>query len=420
MEEARPHFEGTWKLFADNEREIMSATARGHAARTALAPAVEDLEERGYLRREGGSLVVFSQCFREFILEQDGAAETAAAPAAILPAATASAPPLAKVFISYAREDQEEVKDLYRRLKDIGLSPWMDDENLVLGDPWARTIDEAIQSADFFLCCISADSVDKAGVLRQEVSKGLNQWYARSGPDNYLWPVMLEDCEMPKSLGALQRVDLWKEDGWLRLRDGIRTVIERRQNLATTTDEHSRARAIGAAAAAYASRTLGWVKRRALVLGLATFFIGVLLLIGGLSGDALSSLISRVGLQRAKPWNVALRALEIAMLVVGSLLISVALFTHRRRSVSIGLCALLWLGCWALARIDVPAPDAFALAYDRHLVQRSDDWRRRLFTFVDPTSGGVQTGPTRPTCRRGRRRRRSLVYLATSAMTVPD
>ena len=86
MEEARPHFEGTWKLFADNEREIMSATARGHAARTALAPAVEDLEERGYLRREGGSLVVFSQCFREFILEQDGAAETAAVPAAILPA----------------------------------------------------------------------------------------------------------------------------------------------------------------------------------------------------------------------------------------------------------------------------------------------------------------------------------------------
>ena len=66
----------------------------------------------------------------------------AAAPAAAR--GNASAPPLAKNFIGYAREDQEEVKDLYRRLRASASSPWMDDENLVLGDPWARTIDEAI------------------------------------------------------------------------------------------------------------------------------------------------------------------------------------------------------------------------------------------------------------------------------------
>ena len=298
--------------------------------------------------------------------------------------------PPAKVFISYAHEDQDEVKELYHRLKDIGLSPWMDDENLVVGDPWARTIDEAIQSADFFLCCISTHSVDRAGVLRQELSKGLNQWYARSGPDNYLWPVMLEDCEMPKSLGALQRVDLWKEDGWVRLRDGIRTAIGRRQNVAPLTVERSGG-VMGATVAAQTSRALIWIKRRALVLGLATLFIGVLLLIGGLSGEALSSLISRVGLQRAKNWNVVLRGLEITMLLLGAVLISVALFRQRRRSSRIALCALLWLGCGLLARVD-PAPDAFALRLNRHLVQRSDDWRRRLFTFVDPVSGGIRDG----------------------------
>ena len=205
MEEARPHFEGTWKLFDDTEREIMTAAARGDAARASLGPALEDLEARGYLRRENGQLVVFSECFRGFILEQTG--EQSAAPKA---AASAAPLPAARVFISYAREDQDAVRDLYRRLKGSGLNPWMDTENLMVGDPWARTIDEAIQTADFFLACISTHSVNKAGVLQQELSKGINNWYARTGPDNYLLPVMLEDCAMPKSLASLQRVDLWK------------------------------------------------------------------------------------------------------------------------------------------------------------------------------------------------------------------
>jgi hypothetical protein len=395
MEEAEPHFEGTWKLFTSGEREIISAAARGQAASTALAPTVEDLEERGYLRRDGGHLVVFSNCFRDFILKQDHVSPRhamLATPVSVVPESIAPAVSAAKVFISYAREDQADVKDLYRRLKDIGLSPWMDDEDLVVGDPWARTIDEAIQSADFFLFCISTHSVDKAGVLRQELSKGLNQWYARSGPDNYLWPVMLEDCEMPKSLGALQRVDLWKEDGWVRLREDISTAVSRRQNLAKPTDHRSRAHVIGAKTAAVADAVLSWFKRRALVLGLASFFIGVLLLIGGLSGDALSSLISRVGLHRAKNWNIGLRALEIFALVFGTLLITVAIFKHHRKATRFALAALLWVGCALLVRIDVPAPDAFALAYNRYLVQRSDDWRRRLFTFMDPGTGGVRDG----------------------------
>jgi hypothetical protein len=203
-EEARPHLESTWKLFTDAEREIMLAAAGGHAVRPALVPGVQNLEGRGYLRREGAQLVVFSNCFRGFILDQDGAEPGGNAAAALEAPIPVS---VAKVFISYAREDREEVRALYERLKGIGVDPWMDDQNLLPGDPWARTIDEAILSADFFLFCISTHSVDKSGVLRQELSKGLDQWYARSGPDNYLLPVMLEDCQMPESLAALQRVD---------------------------------------------------------------------------------------------------------------------------------------------------------------------------------------------------------------------
>lgn len=388
MKEARPHFEGTCKQFSDVEREIVQIVARGEPVRGALTATVESLDERGYLRPDAGRLVVFSECFRQFVVEQQCVGEPAPA-AAVVPDARA-----AKVFISYAREDQEAVADLYRRLTGIGVNPWMDQENLVIGDPWARTIDEAILSADFFLCCISTHSVDKAGVLRQELSKGLSQWYTRSGPDNYLLPVMLEDCPMPPSLAPLQRVDLWKDDGWVRLRDGLRRAIDRRKHLKTPATVFPAA-TVTASVASRLQRTFEWFKRRALVLGLVGFFAGVLLLIAGLSGDALSSLIGRVGLDRARNWNGVLRGFEIGALVLGALLLSLSIMAHRSRTLAIATCTAVWLVCWTLVTIEVPAPDAFALAYDRYLAQRSEDWRERLLTFFDPATGGVRdrTGP---------------------------
>jgi hypothetical protein len=105
-------------------------------------------------------------------------------------------------------------------------------------------------------------------------------------------------------------------------------------------------------------------------------------------------LIGTVGLQHAKNWNVVLRVLEIVMLVGSALLLSMTLVRQRRRAIGIGLCALVWLVCWMLIRVDIPAPSAFALAYDPYLVQRSDDWRHRLLTFVDPSTGGVRDGST--------------------------
>ncbi len=41
--------------------------------------------------------------------------------------------PVVKVFISYAREDYETAKRLYDDLKKAGVSPWMDENDLISG-----------------------------------------------------------------------------------------------------------------------------------------------------------------------------------------------------------------------------------------------------------------------------------------------
>jgi hypothetical protein len=390
LEEARPHFEGTWKLFTSTERQVVVDSATG-MRRTDSTPTIDALMQRGYLVRRGADIVVFSEAFGSFARTSSSLSPLPDS----LPSACADPEPTqtkARVFISYASEDRAEVADLYRRLKDSGLDPWMDAHDLIAGDPWARTIDEAIQSADFFVICLTTRSVDKAGVLRQELSRGVHQWYTRSGPDNFLIPVLLEECRVPDSLATVQHVALWKEGGWSRLRSDFEKAIKRRANLAAPIARQPWYRTLVDAGIGVAERAGAWMKRHAFALGVSLTFLGVLLLIGGLSGDALSRLVSVVGLERAQRWNVVLRGLEIGTLTFGAACITVAFVRRMGRSVGVAASTALWVVCALLIRIDVPAPSAFALAYDRYLTNRSTEWQQRLLSFRDPATAGIRDG----------------------------
>ena len=50
-----------------------------------------------------------------------------------------------QVFISYAREDLEFARRLYKHLLNFGLKPWLDKESLLPGERWKPAIKNAIQ-----------------------------------------------------------------------------------------------------------------------------------------------------------------------------------------------------------------------------------------------------------------------------------
>ena len=127
-----------------------------------------------------------------------------------------------KVFLSYAREDKQKVKELHQKLLDAGFKPWMDTEDILPGKEWLASIQRAIHDSDFFLACLSSNSVNKEGVLLGEINEALDVREQRLGKDNiYLIPVRLEDCEIPKRLRPIQWVDMFGEDGWARLKRAI-------------------------------------------------------------------------------------------------------------------------------------------------------------------------------------------------------
>ncbi len=143
----------------------------------------------------------------------------------------------AQIFLSYAREDEERVGNLYQKLSDAGFKPWMDKKDILPGEQWKPCIAQAIQRSDFFLACLSASSVTKRGVLQKEIKQALDTWEGKLVSDIYLIPVRLEDCEVPEGLYDFQWVNLFEEDGWARLVKAIQAGMERRRQGAEPTHE---------------------------------------------------------------------------------------------------------------------------------------------------------------------------------------
>ena len=133
-----------------------------------------------------------------------------------------------QIFLCYARLDKGKVGDLYQKLSDAGFKPWMDKKDILPGEKWKSSIQKAVRRSDFFLACLSANSVNKRGFLQKEINDALDIWREKLDSDIYLIPVRLESCEVPESLRDFQWVNLFEQNGWTRLVKAIQVGMERR------------------------------------------------------------------------------------------------------------------------------------------------------------------------------------------------
>lgn len=138
---------------------------------------------------------------------------------------------MTKIFLCYARPDQGKVEALYERLHNSGFNPWMDRKDILAGEIWEAAIQRAIRRSDFFLVCLSANSVNRRGQIQKEIKEALDIWKEKLDSDIYLIPVRLEDCEVPESLRRFQWVNLFEEDGWTRLVKALRAGTESRMQV---------------------------------------------------------------------------------------------------------------------------------------------------------------------------------------------
>lgn len=122
-----------------------------------------------------------------------------------------------RVFLCHSSGDKPRVRDLYRRLKEDGFQPWLDEVELTPGQAWRDAIEDAVRSADAVVVCISQGSVSKEGFLQKEIRIALD--IADEKPDGaiFLIPARLEEVDIPRRLRNLQWTNLYEERGYERL-----------------------------------------------------------------------------------------------------------------------------------------------------------------------------------------------------------
>jgi outer membrane protein assembly factor BamD (BamD/ComL family) len=122
-----------------------------------------------------------------------------------------------KVFLCHASSDKPAVRDLYKRLLVEGVDAWLDQEKLLPGQDWRVEIPRAVREADVVVICLSNKSITKEGYVQKEIKFALDSADEKPQDTIFLIPARLEDCVVPEQLGRWQWVDLFEENGFVRL-----------------------------------------------------------------------------------------------------------------------------------------------------------------------------------------------------------
>jgi len=127
-----------------------------------------------------------------------------------------------RIFLCHSSGDKPEVRNLYQRLSSDGFDPWLDEENLLAGQDWELEIEEAVQTSDIVIVCLSHKAITKAGYVQKEINDALK--VAEKEPEGtiFLIPLKLEECNVPKRLQRWHWINLFEEKGYGRLISSLR------------------------------------------------------------------------------------------------------------------------------------------------------------------------------------------------------
>ncbi|AXS39538.1 TIR domain-containing protein [Breoghania sp. L-A4] len=121
-----------------------------------------------------------------------------------------------KIFLGYASEHYETAREVYSYLIGVNDDVWFDKESLVGGDDWDRERAAAQQSADFVVHLVSAEILERPGVVNREIKQTLKLVEDQPIGAIYVVFLRLDDLRMPAELLRFQYIDYFK-DSWREL-----------------------------------------------------------------------------------------------------------------------------------------------------------------------------------------------------------
>ena len=135
-----------------------------------------------------------------------------------------------RVFLCHAAKDKPIVRELYRRLDAQNwVKAWLDTDQILPGQNWREAIEEAVETADIVIICLSNNSVTKEGYIQREMRYAQDISLEKPEGTIFLVPLKLEECEAPRGLRIYQWIDYFgeeKEQNYERLLRSLRVRWE--------------------------------------------------------------------------------------------------------------------------------------------------------------------------------------------------
>lgn len=115
-----------------------------------------------------------------------------------------------RIFLCHASEDKGKVMEVYNKLKESGLNPWLDKMDLLPGQDWDREIRQALKNSRFIIIFFSKHSVSKRGYVQREFKLALDTLKEIPDGQIFIIPVKLNQCQIPEPFTHIQYIDLFE------------------------------------------------------------------------------------------------------------------------------------------------------------------------------------------------------------------
>jgi hypothetical protein len=123
---------------------------------------------------------------------------------------------MAKLFLCYSRKDADRVSRLASALESAGHSVWIDEQGVVGGEQWRKSIVDAIESSERFILLLSVNSIISDNVRRElDLAEGADVLILPLDLDRVVIPP-----EMKYQLAGLQRINLYAD-----IEEGIQSLL---------------------------------------------------------------------------------------------------------------------------------------------------------------------------------------------------
>lgn len=134
-----------------------------------------------------------------------------------------------RVFISYVKENDDQVDILCKELTKHGVSTWRDRDQLNPGERWKDAIRQAIQNGEFFIACFSKEyRLRDRTFMNAELSWAIEELSNYHIDRKWFIPVLLSECDIPaRNIGGGETL---RDIQWVSLYDnwdaGINQIVK--------------------------------------------------------------------------------------------------------------------------------------------------------------------------------------------------